>query len=104
MRTLRFMIQGQRLTKAQGCDFSGLVPGTEGYLKAEFEFDSEWDGCKKAASFFRDGDKEFATPIINNECVIPAESLTRIKFSVSITGIRKEFKITTNKIDVLQGG
>lgn len=104
MRLLRFMIQGQMLRCAPGCDFSGIFPGTEGYLKARFEFDSEWDGCKKAASFFRSGGAEFAAPIVNNECMIPAEALTREKFSVSVTGIRKGFKITTNKIDVLQGG
>lgn len=104
MRTLRFVIHGQKLKQAPGCDFSGIVPGTEGYLKARFEFDSEWNGCKKAASFFRAGGEEFAAPIVNNECGIPSEALTRGKFSVSVTGMRNEFKITTNKIDVLQGG
>lgn len=104
MRILRFIVQGQALKKAPGCDFSGIVPGTEGYLKARFEFDSEWDGCKKAASFFRAGGAEFAAPVVNGECEIPPEALTREKFSVSVTGKRTGFRITTNKIDVHQGG
>lgn len=104
MRTLRFIVQGQRLKPAPGCDFTGLVPGTVGYLRAQFEFDSEWNGCAKAASFFRLGGKEFAAPITNGSCLIPAESLTKEVFQVSVTGARQGFRITTNRIDVHQGG
>lgn len=51
MRTLRFIIDGQSIKKDPSCDFSGLVPGTKGYLKAQFQFSDEWKKCKKAAIF-----------------------------------------------------
>lgn len=56
MRILQFRINGQKLSKDG--DFSNLVAGTKGYLKAAFNFDEDWDGCRKAAVFLR---KELAT-------------------------------------------
>ena len=49
MRILQFKVAGQNLSKDG--DFSGIVAGTKGYLYTEYNFDSEWDGCKKAAVF-----------------------------------------------------
>lgn len=51
MRILQFKVTGQNLSKDG--DFSGIVAGTKGYLHTEYNFDSEWDGCKKAAVFFQ---------------------------------------------------
>lgn len=49
MRILQFRINGQKLSKDG--DFSGLIAGTKGYLYTAYNFDGEWDGCKKAAVF-----------------------------------------------------
>lgn len=49
MRTLQFKVSGQSLSKDG--DFSGLIAGTKGYLYTAYNFDGEWDGCKKAAVF-----------------------------------------------------
>lgn len=51
MRILQFKVAGQNLSKDG--DFSGIVAGTKGYLYTEYNFDSEWDGCRKAAVFCR---------------------------------------------------
>lgn len=51
MRTLQFKVSGQSLSKDG--DFSGLIAGTKGYLYTAYNFDGEWDGCKKAAVFLR---------------------------------------------------
>jgi hypothetical protein len=89
--------------KDRECSFSGLVAGSVGYLKAKFTFSSEWDGCKKAASFWL-GDQEYAALLNSkNECIIPPEALTGECFKVSVTGVRsKDYKIDTNKIKVTQ--
>lgn len=50
MRTLQFSVSGQKLSTAG--DHSGLIAGTRGYLQTAYNFDGEWDGCKKAAVFF----------------------------------------------------
>ena len=55
MRTLRFTVDGQTIRKNPDCDFSGLVAGSVGYLRANFKFSKEWFGCTKAASFWFDG-------------------------------------------------
>lgn len=102
MRILRFRVDKQKISKSYGCDFSGIVKGTSGYLKASFSFSDEWDGCKKAASFWRLG-KEYPVLIINGQCEIPEEALTWDNFQVSVTGMRDNFVITTNKITVEQG-
>lgn len=101
MRILKFIVKGQEIMRDPACDFSGLVAGTEGYLKARFDFGGGWDNCIKAASFWRLG-KEYAAPVINNECVIPPEALTWNAFKVSVTGKKQGYKITTNKVEVAQ--
>lgn len=103
MRTLSFCVDRQQITKDENCDFSGLVPGTEGYLNAYFSFTGEWDGCKKAAVFSCNG-KECAVPIINGSCVIPAQALKKSFFKVYVVGERDGYRIITNKVEVLQNG
>lgn len=102
MRTLEFTVESQRIRKKVDCDFSNLVAGSVGYLKAKFYFSEEWDKCKKAASFWV-GDEEH--PILldsNDECVIPSEALTDSMFRVSVMGVRSDFKITSKKTKVRQ--
>lgn len=100
-RTLTFNINGQQIAKDPKCDFSGLVAGTVGYLKAKFTFSEEWNDCILVASFWR-GNNEHAARIVNGECEIPSEALTGAIFKVSVTGKRGDYKITTNKVFVRQ--
>ena len=104
MRTLRFDVNGQKLTCAPGCDFTGLVRGTEGYLRAAFSTDGAWSGCKRAAAFFTVTGKEHARPVIDGECEIPPQVLTGQVFGVRLVGMRADYKITTNIIYIEQEG
>lgn len=101
MRILRFTVNGQILEPDPECDFTGLISGTEGYLQAEFVFDSEWTGCRVAASFFNLG-KEYPTIVENGKCEIPAKALDFQDFYVQLTGIRDGYKIATNRKIVRQ--
>lgn len=101
-RILRFVINGQAIAKDPMCNFDKIVKGTSGYLKAQFSFSSEWNGCKIAASFWSLG-KEYAAILNNNECYIPEEALVWSNFSVSLTGVKGDYKITTNRVIVNQG-
>lgn len=102
-RILEFEVNKQRITKRRGCDFTNIVSGTTGYLKAKFYFSkSEWRGCAKAASFWV-GDKEYGALLDkSNICEIPPEALLADRFYVSVTGIREDYKIATNKTKVKQ--
>ena len=101
MRTLKFIVTGQQIKKDPSCDFSGLVAGTTGYLRAEFSFSADWNGCRKAASFWKCG-KEYPAILKDNACVIPAEALTWDKFQVSVTGVKHGYVIATDQIRVDQ--
>ena len=103
VRILKFVVNKQRLIKKRGCDFSHIVAGSVGYLHAKFEFaTSDWDGCKKAASFWV-GDDEYAALLDEqNTCLIPEEALSGEEFKVSITGIKDNYKIGTTKVRVKQ--
>lgn len=105
MRTLKFIVEGQKIEKDSACDFSGLVPGTTGYLRAEFSFSEEYKGCAKIAEFrkYLSADP-IPVKIENDACNIPEEILTGSKFSVSVIGIRPGYRIPTNKVEVRQDG
>lgn len=106
MRTLRFNVNGQIIQQDPSCDFSGLVPGTVGYLLAEFTFSEEWSGCTKVAAFYSPMGKEYPPQILvdGRSCVIPMEALARQTFTVQVVGKKKDFKMTTNKVAVKQDG
>lgn len=105
MRTLKFIVTGQVIRPDQSCDFSGLVPGTSGYLKAGFSFDEDWKGCEKIVEFRRYlSDDPESIRLVNDACMIPEESLTRNSFKVSVIGIRPGYRIKTGNAEVKQDG
>lgn len=105
MRTLEFEVKKQRLMKAQTCDFSGLVAGSVGYLKARFTFTTEdWNNCEFRFARFWIDDNEYAKPLDEHgECDIPDEVLPGDMFRVSVLGASSSgYKIGTNEIRVRQ--
>lgn len=102
MRTLEFTVDCQKLRKKSDCDFSGIVAGSVGLLRARFDCSNEWNGCKKAASFWVNN-KEYAVMLDKKNCCdIPPEALTSDRFEVSLTGVKADYKITTTKTKVRQ--
>lgn len=106
MRTLKFIVDNQLIKPDPKCDFEGLVPGTEDYLKAEFIFSEEWAGYTKVAGFYSAMGKEYPPQLLKDgkSCIIPAEALKRRVFKVRVIGKKSEQKITTNKLAVSQNG
>lgn len=103
MRVLKFMVTGQRIEADPGCNFSGLFPGTEGYLRAEFDFDGDWAGCEKIGVFSSLG-VVCRERLKNNACMIPAEAVKMKNFFVSVVGLRPGYRIVTAKMEVKQDG
>lgn len=102
-RVLEFEVSKQHLTRKRGCDFKKIVAGSTGYLRAKFYFSqSEWDGCRKAASFWLNNTESAVLLDESNTCIIPSEVLVGEKFEVSVTGVRSDYRITTNKTKVRQ--
>lgn len=101
MRFLDFIVSKQRIERDPVCDFTGIAPGSRGYLYARFRFSADWNGCKKAVVFSCRG-KDECRPLINGMCEIPAEVLIGSTVGVAVVGERDGYRITTNKISFQQ--
>lgn len=101
MRTLQYKVTGTRLRPIG--DHTGLVAGTEGYLKASFVFDSSWDGCKIVASF-SPGGRNAVVLDKDGTCYIPAQALIDPTFEVRVEGRRDKYVIRTNPVFERQSG
>lgn len=99
MRILQFRINRQKLSKDG--DFSNLVAGTKGYLKAAFNFDEDWDGRRKAAVFLKYSEA-YPVPIINGNCEIPEEISGQKNWKIYLIGERDGYRIVTNIEEVHQ--
>ena len=105
MRTLRFSVESQKIRHDPNCDFSGLVSGTAGYLKASFKFSKEWSGMVKVAEFRKYLCSEpISVPIINNECAVPDTVTGGKAWYVKIVGKRGGVIIPTGNCKVEQEG
>lgn len=106
MRTLKFIVNAQSIIQNPECDFTGLVPGTKGYLEAEFSFSDEWSGTAKVVEFSSNLGREYAPQVLMNNkvCVIPYEALKNRIFKIRVIGKKGDFEISTNKLAVCQNG
>ena len=107
MRTLKFNVNKQIIERDSKCNFDNLVPGTEGYLQANFSFTPEWNDYVKVAAFWSMLGKEYEPQALDNynNCMIPTEALKRRSFKVQIIGRRPDgAQLKTNKIPVTQNG
>lgn len=103
MRTLKFIVNGQILQPDPNCDFSGLVPGSSDYLKAEFSFSEEWQNTVKVVGFYTRLGKECEPRVLKDgkSCLIPAEVLEKRFFKIRLLG---KNGLVTNKLEVDQKG
>lgn len=106
MRVLKFIVEGQSIKQDPSCDFTGLVPGTKGYIQAEFLFPKEWSGYAKVAAFYSALGKEYSPKklIDGKYCLIPTEALERRVFKVRVIGKKGDSTMITNKFAVKQNG
>lgn len=103
MRTLKFIVEGQVIKPDPECDFSGLVPGSNGYLLAEFAFSNEWKSTTKVVAFYSRLGTEYPPSVLvdGKTCIIPTEALRKRIFKVQILG---KNGLVTNRLEVDQKG
>jgi hypothetical protein len=106
MKTLKFKVDGQHITLDPECDAQNLVPGSKGYVLAEFEFSKEWDNCTKVAAFYSNLGREFDPQVLKEGklCIIPLGALRLSVFKVKVFGKKEVYTICTNKAIVYQKG
>ena len=101
-RVLEFDVNKQNISKNAGCSFDGIVSGTQGYLKAKFNFSKEWNDCVKVA-VFRVLLEEYPVPLCSNACDVPPDATQWDEFFVRIVGRdNKGMTVTTDEISVKQ--
>lgn len=101
MRLLKFNVNAQQIEKDPECDFENLVAGSKNYLKAYFNLPEDWQNCSIAASFWR-GKNEYAVLLKDSMCDIPPEVTIWPTFQVSVTCLKDNVCIPTNKTLVRQ--
>lgn len=106
MRVLKFVVDSQGLRPDPSCDFSGLFPGTENQIQAQFTFSDEWKSRVKVVSFWSMMGSEYPPQLLKDgkSCVIPPEALKRAAFKVQILGRYNGQIASTNKLTVCQKG
>ena len=106
MKTLKFIVNGQSIVLDPECDVNSLVPGTDGYVRAQFSFSKEWDRCVKVAAFYSNLGTEYPPQALKSGevCDIPMEALKKSIFKVKVLGKKNDYTICTNKVTVHQKG
>lgn len=106
MRTLRFIVDGETIKQDPSCDFSGLFPGRNPDVRAEFSFSSEWRNKAKVVAFWSMLGVEYEPQELQDDdsCNIPAEALNRASFKIQVLGKKGVTKLTTNKLPIRQTG
>lgn len=103
MRVLKFCVDEQKILKAPGCDFSGIAIGSSEYLEVQLSFSDGWKGCAKVAEFYDVlGELRESVPIIQNSCKVPSVVTDGVLWGVRIIGEKGNYRITTNKAEVMQ--
>lgn len=102
MRTLKFIVKNQKLQKDKDCDFSKIIKGSKGYLRLFFSLPEEWKKLNIAVSFYRRGREIDAKILENGYCDVPDSVSNFNHFSISLTGAKKGYRITTEKITIDQ--
>lgn len=103
MRTLKFIVEGQTIKPDPKCDFSGLVPGPQVCLRAEFTFSKEWISVPKVVAFYSRLGNEYEPQVLKDgrTCTIPAEALQKRIFKVQVLG---KNGLVTNRLEIDQKG
>ena len=107
MRTLKFVVDGQKIIPDPNCDFTNLVPGSTGHLRARFTFSKEWENMTKVVGFYSRLGKEYTPQLLYKEesCEIPPEALEKRFFKIRVIGKSATTpKFMTNKLEIDQEG
>jgi hypothetical protein len=106
VRTLKFIVDGQIIRPDPNCDFDNLVPGTSGYLQAEFSFSPEWNGFVKIIAFYSSLGREYPPQLLKDgkTCFIPSEALKKRSFKLCAIGSGFKKTLKTNKVVINQNG
>lgn len=106
MRVLRFIVDNTTIREDPECDFSGLFPGRNDEVVAEFEFSKDWDNAVKVIAFWSLLGAEYPPQELmgDDTCIIPIEALQRYAFKMQVIGKCNGKRKETKPILIRQSG
>lgn len=103
MRELKFIVDGQKLTKSKECDFDNIVRGTSNYLRLTFFFSREWSGMVKVVELTNVSGVKVIEPLVNGSFVLPSQVTGDSIIKVKVYGMKKTGEqIASNEILIKQ--
>lgn len=100
MKTLKFIVKNQKISKDGTCDFK-VIKGTENFIQCRFSFDSSWDGFEKVVLFMSKGITDYVK-LVDNKAALPYSMSNKPYYYVRVIGSNGKAKILTNRIMVKQ--
>lgn len=73
MRTLKYIVMGQKIERDLKCDFEDIKKGTNNYINLLFVFDSEWKDTIKVISMKNSDGIETNRVLENNQVSLPLQ-------------------------------
>nr|DAN85155.1 MAG TPA: hypothetical protein [Caudoviricetes sp.] len=73
MRTLKYIVTGQKIERDLKCDFEDIKKGTNNYINLLFVFDSEWKDTIKVISMKSSDGIETNRVLENNQVSLPLQ-------------------------------
>lgn len=73
MRTLKYIVTGQKIERDLKCDFEDIKKGTNNYINLLFVFDNEWKDTIKVISMKNSDGVETNRVLENNQVSLPLQ-------------------------------
>lgn len=73
MRTLKYIVTGQKIERDLKCDFEDIKKGTNNYINLLFVFDIEWKDTIKVISMKNSDGIETNRVLENNQVLLPLQ-------------------------------
>lgn len=93
MKEINLRVTDQKITYE---NMQHIATDSKNYIRAVFEFSSEWDDMKKTA-IFKGANGDYCVLLSDNACTVPYEALVS-GFSVSVFGVLDNVRITTDSV------
>ena len=97
MRVLNFIVNGQKLDKAENTDLSYIIRGSDNYLCLCIKFDDEWNNTAKIVSLYDSNKKETLKSANNGIVLVPKEITQGDMFSFNVVGRKSQVLLRTNR-------
>lgn len=106
MRILTFIVNGKTIEQDPACDFTGLFPGKNDDISAEFIFSPEWDNMSKVVAFWSVMGNEYPPKLLDeyDACDIPVAALQLPVFKLQVLGKHRGNTLTTDCFTIYQRG